>query len=266
MYESYNSLYNIPLVVEYDILFSGNTNVPLRFGPMRNHHDILMSSGEDSQETNLSCLNGDKDVPDILSDMLTKSQVHKGSDDHVHEDIDVVTVVANDDGIDNRDNTLEDVQTLDEGVISKNESILLVFATNRKEYIFITTCTQSMKDMFAHIKENVDLMELYVEQVTAAESRNIMLFINEDRSVFNLFIHLGAIRLIPKLSFIMKVKLYQINVKNSFFNRDLIVDVSLDASIDINNMEDVHMRYCEDLMIDIMLGMMKMSFILTNAN
>lgn len=122
-------------VVKSDLAAGENMNVLLRYGPMINHHDILMSSSEDSSETNLRSRDGDKDVSDFMFDMLTKYQVHKESDDHVHEDIEVLTVASNDGDIGNHDHALENVQTLIEGVISKNESILLVYATNCKEYM-----------------------------------------------------------------------------------------------------------------------------------
>lgn len=71
MYESNNSLHNIPLIIKSNIAAGGGmSNFPLRYRPMRNHHDILMSYGEDSQETNLSSPDCDNNVLDILSDML----------------------------------------------------------------------------------------------------------------------------------------------------------------------------------------------------
>lgn len=57
--------------------------VSLKFRSMRNHHD------EYFQETNLRNLDGDKDVTDIMYNMLIDPQVHKDNDDHIHEDIEV---------------------------------------------------------------------------------------------------------------------------------------------------------------------------------
>lgn len=151
MYESDNSLHNIPLVVKAYLTACENMNVPLRSGHMRNHHDILMSSGEDSQETHSRSQDGDKDVSNFMSDMLTKYQVHKESDDHFHEDVEVVTAASNSGGIDNHDHALEDMQTLIEGVISKNESILLVCATNYKEYMIShlgASCCHRIKKLY----------------------------------------------------------------------------------------------------------------------
>lgn len=82
------------------------TNVSLKSEPMRNHHDILMSSGKYSQEKNLSSLNGDVDVPGILSDMLTKSQGHKENDDKVREDVEVYATIVKDGGMNNPDQAL----------------------------------------------------------------------------------------------------------------------------------------------------------------
>ncbi|CAI8586784.1 unnamed protein product [Vicia faba] len=84
-------------------------------GNMRNHHDTPIPSGEDSQKTKLSTSGGDKDVPDILYNMLTEPQVHKENNDHVHEDVKVDDGVVN-----NHNHAFEYVKTLGKGV---NESI-----------------------------------------------------------------------------------------------------------------------------------------------
>lgn len=42
--------------------------------PMRIHHDILMSSGEDSQQTRLSSLDGDNDVPDVRQGQRSRGE------------------------------------------------------------------------------------------------------------------------------------------------------------------------------------------------
>lgn len=49
------------------------SEVLLRYVPMRNHHDILMFFGENSRKTRLNSPGGDNDIPDIMSDMLTRS-------------------------------------------------------------------------------------------------------------------------------------------------------------------------------------------------
>lgn len=56
-------------------------DVPLMYGHIRNHHLIQESFGKETQETNMRNQDVVKDVPDILSDMLTKSQIHKENDD-----------------------------------------------------------------------------------------------------------------------------------------------------------------------------------------
>lgn len=126
-------------------------------------------------------------MPGILSDILRKPRVHKECDNPIHEDVDVVIVIVNGGGINNHDHALKDVQTLGKGVTSKNESILLVCATNRKEYRLIWPCTQSIKYLYAYIEENVDLMEHNVEKVSGDELRNYMLFVDEDGSIYDLF-------------------------------------------------------------------------------
>lgn len=65
-----NSLHDIHSVVKSNIGAGGDmSNVSLKSKPMRNLHDILMSSDKDSQKTNLSSPDGDDNVPNILSDM-----------------------------------------------------------------------------------------------------------------------------------------------------------------------------------------------------
>lgn len=76
------SIHNVYVSDKSFLATDGNmSDVPLRFVPLRNNHSSLMSSGEDSQKNSLSCLDGDDDVPDILFNMLTKSQEHKKNDD-----------------------------------------------------------------------------------------------------------------------------------------------------------------------------------------
>lgn len=94
--------------------------------------------------------------------MLTKSQMHKENDDQVPEDVDPTRV--KDGGMDNHD------QTLNEGMISKNERNLLVCATS-KEYRLITLGTLSVKNRHTLIKENFD-----VDIVVVVKSRNSMIF------------------------------------------------------------------------------------------
>lgn len=163
-----------------------------------------MFSCEDSHETILSCQDGDSDVSDIFLDMLTKSQVHKKNGDNVHED-----VAADDSGINNHDHALEDMQTLGEGLISKNESILLVYATKSKKYKLTTS-----KDRSAHIEDNVDM-----EQIATVKSRNYMIFTNEYGSIHDPLFLLETIRLSPRLSGFLRFKLYQMDVHNVSLNR-----------------------------------------------
>lgn len=79
------------------------SNVPLMPRTMRIHHQILISYGKYSQETNFSSPNGDDDVTGIMFDMLTKSQGHKENDDQVHEDVEDDATMVKDSGMDNHD-------------------------------------------------------------------------------------------------------------------------------------------------------------------
>lgn len=98
---------------------------------------------------------GDDDVSVILSNMFTKSQMHKENDDQVHDDVDTDATRANDGGRDNHDQTL------------------LVCATKIKEYKLTTS-----NNRYARIKDN-----FYVEKVAPIKSRNSMIFADEDESI-----------------------------------------------------------------------------------
>ncbi|CAI8618247.1 unnamed protein product [Vicia faba] len=89
-----NNFLNIPIVDKSDIFSSRSMRIfPLKLVSMRNIHVTHMTSDEDSQETNLRNLDGDKDVACILYDMLREPQVYKKNEDHVHEDAEVDSVV-----------------------------------------------------------------------------------------------------------------------------------------------------------------------------
>lgn len=66
----------------------------------------------------------DKNVPDILSDTLTKTQKLKENDDHIHEDVEV-DCAKGDDGV---VNTYDHVETLCGDMISKDESLHVIYA------------------------------------------------------------------------------------------------------------------------------------------
>lgn len=68
--------------------------------------------------------------------MLTKSQLLKQNDDHVHEDGEVGTAITNGRGVTNINHVVEDVETLCDNVISKDESLLLGCA-NKMYEVFI---------------------------------------------------------------------------------------------------------------------------------
>lgn len=104
-------------------------------------------------------------------------------------------------------------QTLTEGMITKNVSNLLVYATNRKEYKLITRSTQFVKSRSTHIEENVDM-----EQVVADKLSNSMIFTDEGGASCCISF-LGTIRLSPSLSVFLKFKLYQTSVYNGSLNR-----------------------------------------------
>lgn len=79
--------------------------------------------------------------------------------------------------------------------------------------------------------EYFDIIGFHMEKVVSNNLENTMLFAEEDESfydakIFDHIAYLGAIRLIPRLSCIMKLKLYQVDVKITFLNRYLNQDAS----------------------------------------
>lgn len=93
---------------------------------------------------------------------------------------------------------------------------------------------------------------LDIEQVVTDKLGNTMLSAEEDvgfydAEMFDHIAHLGAIRLIPRLSCIMKLKLCQMDVKITFINRYLNVEINMDATTDIKNSEVVNLEDNENL-------------------
>ncbi|CAI8586489.1 unnamed protein product [Vicia faba] len=101
-----NDIYCSPYILHFDksdLAAGGNVlDVPLIYESIRNHHLIQKYFVDETQETNMINQDVDKDVSDIMSDMLeTKSKIHKenddvtpennfvSDDDHVREDVEV---------------------------------------------------------------------------------------------------------------------------------------------------------------------------------
>lgn len=116
---------------------------------------------EETREANLGNQDVDKYVLNIMSDMLTKSQMHK-NDDHICENFEVDTLIANHGVVINHDHAVEDVETLCEDVIIKDESLLLI---NSKEYKLFTKGTQSINDTTPCNHKDFDLIGHVVEFV-----------------------------------------------------------------------------------------------------
>lgn len=77
-------------------------------------------------------LDDEKNVAEFLYDMLTKLQMHKENEVHVHEDVEVDNVVAHGNVVNNQYHALEDVKARGKGV---NE---IRCTTNNKEYNLIS--------------------------------------------------------------------------------------------------------------------------------
>lgn len=68
------ALYKFPQADKTDLVTIGIViEVPLLYGPKRNHFLIHMSTSEESQKSNSRNQDVDKNVPDIVSEMLTES-------------------------------------------------------------------------------------------------------------------------------------------------------------------------------------------------
>ncbi|CAI8606187.1 unnamed protein product [Vicia faba] len=75
-------IHNIPRGDKSELNAEGNViDVSLMYRPMRNHQFIQKYFGEETQETNMGNHGVDKDVPNILPDMLAESQIRKENDD-----------------------------------------------------------------------------------------------------------------------------------------------------------------------------------------
>lgn len=210
------ALRNITHVYKSDLTVGANMiDVPLMYGPTRNHHLIQKYFGEKTRETNMGNHDIDKDVLDTMSNMLTKSQIHKENDDmitknnsvsdDVHEDVEDDTVVAHGVIVNNydekrkfaskgkKDHAVKDVdknvETLCEDVVSNDEGIFLRCDVNSKVYRLFTTGTQSINYvliyMTPHKDEGFNLICLDVEQVIADKSEDTMLSTEDDISFYD---------------------------------------------------------------------------------
>lgn len=261
MYVPDISLLNIPYFDKSGLVAGGKVfNVPLMYAPIRIHHLIKKYFGKETQETKMRNQYVDKDVPDILYDMLTNSQFHKENNDvtfennfvsdddhHVHEDVEIDIVVAHLGVVNNhndkvkfaskgkKDHAVEDVdkdvETLWKDVESNDEIIFLGCAINRKVYLLFIKGTQYIDDVHSDMNpledEYFDLIGLDIQQVIADKTGNIMLSTEEDGTLHDAetFAHISylrAIKLLLKLSCILKFKIYHMDMKSSFLNRYLM--------------------------------------------
>lgn len=80
--------------------------------------------------------------------------------------------------------------------------------------------------------------------------------------IFSPISHLEPIRLLQRLSFLLKFRLYQMDEKSAFLNGYLNVEDNQDVSNDVNDMKDFIVKYNVNLMIvhiyvdDIVFGRM----------
>ncbi|KAL5079391.1 hypothetical protein RYX36_007812, partial [Vicia faba] len=170
----------IPDIVLHNIPHAGENviDVSLLYGPRRNHHLIQMGFDEETRETNMGNQDGDKYVPYILLYMLTESQMHKKNDDHVHEDVEVDIVIANNDDINNHDHVVEDLETIN-------------YATDKDDVIKKGDYEEVEKSPFANImkriRENLtkplDKVNQENDHVLINVSDNIHYFVNDIVSI-----------------------------------------------------------------------------------
>lgn len=237
-------------------------NVSLMYEPIRNHHLIQKYFVDDTEESNLENQCVDKDVPYILFNMLTESQSHKededvilennfvSGDDHVREDVEVDTVVAHGGGVNNygekrkfsskgkKDHTVEDMEKTIETLCEDRVGIFLGCVVKKNVYKLFSKGSQSIYDaqtkINPHEDKYFDPINHDVEQVIN-KTRNIKLSTEEegnfyDVKIFVTIIHMGVIKLILKQSCIQKLKPDHVDVKSTFLDRYLNVEVSQDAS------------------------------------
>lgn len=128
---------------------------------------------------------------------MTPENNYVSNDDHVYEYVETNTVVTH------------------VGVV--NETLCEYVVSNNKIYRLFTKGTQSTNGSQNKItpREDEDFVHisLDVEQVTANKTGNIVMSAEEDghfcdADTFASIFHLGAIRLMPRLSCILKLKSY----------------------------------------------------------
>lgn len=145
--------------------------------------------------------------------MLTWSQIHKENNYHIHEDVEVDTAIGDGDVVNTHDHAGEGVETLYEYVRSKDENLLGVYFINSKVYGLVSKGTMSLDDKTPHNNEDFNLSGLDMEQFMIDKSGNIMLHVEEDGilcdiKTFDPIFHLGAIKLLLRMSCIINFKLY----------------------------------------------------------
>lgn len=150
----------------------------------------------------------------------------KEDDEYVHDDVEVGIAITNGEGVINISHAIEDMETSCDNVISKDEILLIVCASNRKMYGFIIKGIKSIDDMTPHNDEELDLFGPNVKQNVTDQSGSSMISTKEDGSSrntenFDPISYLGGIRLIPRLPGILKFKLHQMNMESDFINRYL---------------------------------------------
>ena len=120
-----------------------------------------------------------KNMSNILSDMLTKTQKLKDNDNHIHEDVEVDYDKSDGGGV----NTNDHVETLCEYMISEDESLRVFCAINSKVCGLFTNDTQFIDDMTPHKNEVCDLDGVVIEQVVTVLPKNTLLPAKENKSV-----------------------------------------------------------------------------------
>lgn len=166
---------------------------------------------------------------DIMSDMLTESQMHKKDVEHLHDYVEVCTSITNGACVININHSLEDMETLCDNVISKDESLLLLYASNSKVYGLFTKSTQSIDDMTLIMMKSLISFVLMYRKVLLTNKEALCYLLKK----MVVLVILKLLILLPilepseatRLLCILKSKLFQMDLESVSLNRYLNVEV-----------------------------------------
>lgn len=167
-----------------------------------------------------------KDVSDILSDMLeTKFRIHNknddvtfknnfvSDDDHVHDDVEVDIIVANDYGVNNNKKKRK-------------------YTSRRKKARAVKDVNDNLNDIKVPINKKSNEIITRKKAQLVAQDYAPKKGVDFDEA-FIYISHLEAIKMLLGLSYSIMFTLYHMGVKSVFLNRYLNMEVNQDVYNDV---------------------------------